>query len=52
MSTEASWTSASSGGESNAREIINESAQHAAYNRRKGNDGSEEEAIEEESSMP
>ena len=49
MSTEASWTSASSGGESNAREIINESA---AYNRRKGNVGSEEEAIEEESSMP
>ena len=49
MSTEASWTSASSGGESNAREIINESA---AYIRRKVNDGSEEEAIEEESSMP
>ena len=38
MSTEASWTSASSGGESNARDIINESA-----HRRKFNNGSQEE---------
>ena len=44
MSTEASWTSASSGGESNAREIVNESAAHI---RRIVNDGSQEEVKEE-----
>ena len=47
MSTEASWTSASSEGESNARVIINESAL-----RRETNQGSQEEPKEEEPSEP
>lgn len=46
MSTEASWTSASSEGESNARVIINESAL------RRGDEGSQEEPKEEEPSEP
>ena len=44
MSTEASWTSASSEGESNTRDIVNESAAHI---RRIVNDGSQEDVEEE-----